>query len=81
MPTIKKSQEFKSGDLGDTFGSTTRWERSVPRSSVLGWNFPVSLNHCTVEVNIFELDTTLSGNFFRYSIWHFKRFNNKYTIY
>jgi hypothetical protein len=28
-----------------------RWERSLLRSSVPGWNLPVSFNRCTVEVN------------------------------
>jgi hypothetical protein len=41
------------------YGSTssTRWERSLSRSSVLGWKFYVSFNRCIVEVDVFELST------------------------
>jgi hypothetical protein len=35
---------------------------------VLGWNFCMSLNRCTGEVNVLKLGTTLSGNCSRYSI-------------
>jgi hypothetical protein len=46
-------------ELVSRFASTASkiWERPLPRSSVLGWNFPMSHNRCTVEVNVFELGT------------------------
>jgi hypothetical protein len=61
---VKTLNRFAQSTFQGTFGSTIRWEQS----SVLGWNFLVSLNRCTAEVNIFELGTTLPGNCSRYSI-------------